>query len=408
MPPLLGYQAGSSVGWAFFGFCITAVLLPILALIATSRCADIRHTYDKISPRFSLFFNTSIYLVIGPALAMPRTATTAFEMMQPLFPTQHIQVVLFVFTLVFFALAFHFAMRPNKLVDYMGRYSGPSLLILIAVIIGANLINPPAYSMAAAQGPYAQDPFFAGFISGYQTMDVLAGIVSGYIVYINVREQGLKEEGSISAQIGKSGLMAGILMVLIYAGFAYLGVVQGGQGNFTNGAQIIVAASVYQFSFVGMSLVGLVFLIACLNVCTSLISACSTYFSTTFNSLSYKTWAAIIAVTSLALANGGLDTILVYSIPLLLAIYPVSLCLLAYGLLPKSDKSLMAWRASLAVCLLMSTTSAIKAGFFPDATLFLDKLPGASFGLEWVLPTVITWIAVRLICMAASKEVKTK
>ncbi len=37
LPPLLGHQAGSSVIYAFVGFCITAIVLPILALIATSR-----------------------------------------------------------------------------------------------------------------------------------------------------------------------------------------------------------------------------------------------------------------------------------------------------------------------------------------------------------------------------------
>ena len=399
LPPLLGHQAGDELPWAFLGFCITAVVLPILALIATSRCADIRHTYDKISPNFSLFFNTSIYLVIGPTLAMPRTATTAFEMMQPLFPEEHIRLILFIFSLVFFGLAYMFAMKPNKLVEYMGKFSGPALLILIALILGANIINPPEYALPVSQAAYESTPFFGGFITGYQTMDVLAGIVSGYIVYINVKAQGLNDESQISKQIGKSGLLAGILMGLIYAGFAYLGVIQGSGATFSNGAQIIVAASVYQFSYIGMMLVAFVFLIACLNVCTSLTSACSTYFSTTFTSLSYKTWALIIAGTSVALANGGLDAILVYSVPLLLAIYPVSLCLLAYGLLPKSGASLPAWRVSLGVCLFMSAVSAIRTGFFPDAILMIDWLPGSAFGLEWVLPTLVSWFVVRFICM---------
>ncbi len=404
LPPLLGHQAGVHLIWAFLGFCITAVLLPILALIATSRCADIRHTYDKISPNFSLFFNTSIYLVIGPTLAMPRTATTAFEMMQPLFPSGYGRLALFIFSLIFFALAFHFALKPNKLVEYMGKFSGPSLLILIAIILGANIINPPSYSIGLPQGPYESYPFFGGFITGYQTMDVLAGIVSGYIVYINVKAQGLTDEKAISRQIGRSGLLAGILMALIYAGFAYLGIIQGESATFTNGAQVIVAASVYQFSYVGMTLVALVFLIACLNVCTSLTSACSTYFSSTFTSLSYKTWALIIVGVSFALANGGLDAILVYSIPLLLAIYPVSLCLLAYGLLPKSDASLPAWRYALGMCLAISATSALRAGFFPDLLGMMDALPGAAFGLEWVGPTVVVWLAVRFITYILSAQ----
>ncbi len=334
---------------------------------------------------------------------MPRLATTAFEMMQPMFPAERLSLCLFIFSVVFFGLAFKFAMKPNKLVEYMGRFSGPALLVLIAVILGSNIINPPAYAMAAAQAPYNQAPFFNGFITGYQTMDVLAGIVSGYIVYINVKEQGLTDEGAISKQIGKSGLMAGLLMALIYAGFAYLGIIQGDSASFTNGAQIIVAASVYQFSYVGMTLVALVFLIACLNVSTSLTSACSTYFSTTFTRLSYKSWAAIIIVSSIALANGGLDTILTYSIPLLLAIYPVSLCLLAYGLLPKSDESLVAWRATLGVCLAMSAASALRAGFFPETKLFIDLLPGSSFGLEWVLISVAVWVVVRLVCLITQK-----
>ena len=84
------------------------------------------------SPRFAQVFAVLVYLSIGPCLAIPRTASTSFEMLTPLVgrstPGQ------FIYSLVFFAAAYFVALKPEKLTQRLGRILCPALLVLIVVL----------------------------------------------------------------------------------------------------------------------------------------------------------------------------------------------------------------------------------------------------------------------------------
>ena len=63
-----------------------------------------------------------------------------------------------------------------------------------------------------------------------------------------------------------------------------------------------------------------------------LINSISQYFSTRFKKLNYNQWVCIIVVFSFFVCNLGLNTILSISIPVLNAIYPISIVLILLGL----------------------------------------------------------------------------
>ena len=72
-PPFLGYEAGFSFFPAFLGFAITAIGLPVLALLAVGRAGSLEKLGDRVHPVFSVIYTVAIYLSIGPCLAIPRT-----------------------------------------------------------------------------------------------------------------------------------------------------------------------------------------------------------------------------------------------------------------------------------------------------------------------------------------------
>ena len=79
-PPLLGQFAGESLVIAIFGFLITGVGLPLLAVIAIAKSGgDLREIASRAHPMFGLIFTVVVYLVIGPLFAIPRTGTVSFE-----------------------------------------------------------------------------------------------------------------------------------------------------------------------------------------------------------------------------------------------------------------------------------------------------------------------------------------
>ena len=112
-PPFLGAQAGTALWPAFVGFAVSAIGLPIAGVAAVARAGGLPALAGRVHPRFAQVFAVLVYLSIGPCLAIPRTASTSFEMLTPLVgrstPGQ------FLYSLVFFAAAYFVALKPEKL-----------------------------------------------------------------------------------------------------------------------------------------------------------------------------------------------------------------------------------------------------------------------------------------------------
>lgn len=103
-PPQLGAQAGVDTWFAMAGLAVSAVFLPILGVIAVVRAGSLTELASRVHPAFATVFTVLIYLSIGPCLAIPRTASTSFEMAVPPFlpsgtPTMWFQ---FGYSLLFF------------------------------------------------------------------------------------------------------------------------------------------------------------------------------------------------------------------------------------------------------------------------------------------------------------------
>ena len=91
-------------------------------------------------------------------------------MVAPFVPSSYGWLAQLIYSLVFFTLAFLFAQHPEKLSKVLGRFMGPLLLVLIAVLFIACLIHGigiPANPM----GDYSTNQIARGFLDGYQTMD---------------------------------------------------------------------------------------------------------------------------------------------------------------------------------------------------------------------------------------------
>ena len=78
-----------------------------------------------------------------------------------------------------------------------------------------------------------------------------------------------------------------------------------------------------------------IFTLACLTTCVGLITSISQFFSTLTHKLSYRQWVFVIAGFSFVICNQGLNTILSLSIPVLNAIYPMSIALILLGMFHK-------------------------------------------------------------------------
>ena len=226
-PPFVGAQAGSATIPAAIGFIVSAVGLPILGVLAVTFAGGFDKLASRVSPKFALFLGVAIMLTIGPCFAIPRTATTSFEMMvAPFVPSSYGWLAQLIYSLVFFTLAFLFAQHPEKLSKVLGRFMGPLLLVLIAVLFIACLIHGigiPANPM----GDYSTNQIARGFLDGYQTMDLLAALYFGIVISANIRAQQVDDESQVQKETAYAGLGTGVLLIVIYGALSYVGVVSG-------------------------------------------------------------------------------------------------------------------------------------------------------------------------------------
>lgn len=393
LPPLLGLQAGVDAPAAMVGFLVAGIGLPVLGIVAVALCGDVRQLAGRVSPLFASVFVALVYLTIGPFLAIPRTSSTAFEMMRPLVPLSNnadLGVVAAVFSVVFFGVAFVLALRPGLLSRVLGTFSAPALIALILLVVGASLLGPSG-SPQPPQPPYDTHAATQGFAAGYQTMDLLAALCFGIVVATNVRQLGAQGSRGIAGAISGAGIIAGALMMALYCGLCFVGVSMGStMPNASNGAAILAASANGHFGAVGAVIVAAIFLIACLNVCTGLISCCAEYFNEVFPRVPLVVWAALFATFSCAVSFVGLDAILGFSVPLLGALYPPAIVLVLMGLLHRwCDKLPRMWPWAVLLTGAYSISVALRDAFAPVLWLPFDMFPLAEFGLGWLLVALV-------------------
>ena len=113
-PPFLGAQAGTNTWIAMLGFCLSAIALPIFGVIAVAKSGGLKKLASRVHPIFAAIFTFLIYLSIGPCLAIPRTASTSFEMAVVPFISGNSNLMQIIYSVIFFCIALSLALKPDK------------------------------------------------------------------------------------------------------------------------------------------------------------------------------------------------------------------------------------------------------------------------------------------------------
>lgn len=240
-PPSVGMAAGENVWRVAFGFLLTGVGMPLLAVVALARVGGGMNQLTAPLGRLAgLLIAIAIYLSIGPLFATPRTAVVAFEMGVAPFGGSGVWSR-FNHSLAFFALSLALAFSPGKLVDRMGKLITPVLLIALLILAGSTFLVP-AGAIGKSLPAYQHAPILRGFLDGYLTMDTLGALVFGIVIASAVRNQGITEARLITSYTIIAGLIAALGLSLIYLALFYLGATsQNLAGETQNGVQILLS-----------------------------------------------------------------------------------------------------------------------------------------------------------------------
>ena len=396
-PPSLGQVAGTNLWPAMAGFLTTGVGLPLLGIIAIALVGGDYPTYigQRVAPWFAALLLGLLYLSIGPLFAIPRTGAVSFEIgIRPFLADDAVIIGQTVYTGLFFILTYWLAHNPGKLIDRVGKILTPALLLFLVVLF-IRTFTSPLGPMQEPQGAYLTFPFAEGFQNGYLTMDLLASVAVGAIVVTAIQRSGITEPQIIGRACFLSGVIAVVLMALVYLSLAYLGATSAQTlGIVENGGIILTKASALLFGAAGQSVLALIIILACLTTSCGMLTAFASYFTEVSGErLTYGQLTLGGAIFGFAAANIGLTGLIRISIPFLVALYPIVIVLVLLTLADRlGSAGPYVYRCSLIFTALFSIYGGLKeAGLSWSAldTLLTRYLPLYGASLGWLLPALI-------------------
>ncbi|MBR6322054.1 MAG: branched-chain amino acid transport system II carrier protein [Lachnospiraceae bacterium] len=412
-PPFLGRAAGKLWVISFLFFVLADSGLGMLTILASMRCSgSARKVLGQLGPFSSTLLCSLLILCTGPLVVIPRTCATTFELgIKPLFPSLNS----WIFSLIFFLAVGLMTIRPSKVVDIVGRYLTPLLLITLAVLCIKGFFTPLGKPGDAQEGYKAVRE---GILSGYQTMDALAGIPFSIIVMNSLRSKGYQDRKTQRIVLLPACLVAFAGLFLVYGGLSWLGATTSQLNLGTlNQTALLVAITEMLLARGGVVLLGLIVLMACLTTAVGMTSAAADYFSNlTKKKLSYELLIVVICIVGFLISNIGIDSIIRLASPILSLLYPVVLTQVILSFFGDRIKRPAVFRGAAMGAIV--TAAAEVAYDFGLPISFIEKLPLAAAGLGWVVPALvfagisalIPWKIVQrdYLQEQAAKEVKSE
>lgn len=390
LPPFLGFHAGETWFLVTLGFVITAVLIPILGIIAHAKLQGTMYDFGKkVSPIFSLLYCLIVY-VICIVLPAPRTASVTHELaIAPFFDTSALLT-----STIYFVLVFLFVMNRAKILNVLGKYLTPLIILILLIIIGVGMFSAPEISKASIM----KTPLVDGILEGYQTFDAIGAIVVGAVLVISLNIKGYNSVESKKELIKKSGLLAGLGLFIIYSGLIIIGALF--NSSFPEDAtriDVLNGLSTLTLGNTGAAFLSVLIALACFTTAVGIITGTADYFKGLFNNsqLAYTVTAIISCMLGVLMGQFNVGYIIDIALPALMFIYPITIVLILLNVAPDRFAKPLVFKVVVLATFLFSIPDFLKF-LMPLEKLqgIIDVIPLANYSLGWVLPALVTFVII--------------
>jgi LIVCS family branched-chain amino acid:cation transporter len=399
LPPFLGVQAGDSWSLVSLGFFVTAVIIPIIGIMAHARLQGTMFDFGKkVSPTFSFIYCLIVY-AISISLPAPRTASVTHEMaIAPFFGTSSLLT-----STIYFILVFVFVMNRTKILDLIGKFLTPLIIIILLAVIfigfstSPESINPTTF----------KTPFVSGLLEGYQTFDAIGAVVVGGVLVISMN---FNKKASFEVKkelITKAGIIAGIGLLVIYAGLIYSGSVFGNlfSENATR-TEILRSLSTQTLGNIGNTFLSVLVALACFTTGVGIVTGTADYFKGLFNNSqkAYTITAVIGCVLGILIGQFDVHYIIDIALPALMFIYPITIILILLNVLPEKLASPVVFKTVVGITFLFSIPDFLKHIINPQKLTGIQSyIPFSEYSLGWVIPAIIIFILVNVFKVFTTK-----
>ncbi|WP_459210182.1 branched-chain amino acid transport system II carrier protein [Aquimarina rhabdastrellae] len=394
LPPNLGLKAGDMWSWVTIGFAISAVLLPLLGIVAHARLQGTMFDFaKKVSPVFSMIYCFIVY-AISISLPSPRTASVTHEMaIAPFFGTSSLLT-----SSIYFVLVLFFVLNRSKVIDYIGKFLTPLIFIVILSIICVGIFTADTIMISTTM----KMPFIDGLLEGYQTFDAIGAVVVGGVLIVSLKIKGNHTYEESRSLIAKSGIVAGIGLFIVYAGLIYNGALFSATVDQTiSRTELLSTLSIATLGNIGNVFLSVLVSLACFTTAVGITTGTADFVKGICkdSTLAYTLTAIVACLFGIAMGQMDVHDIIVVAIPALMFIYPITIILILLNVLPAKLQSTIVFKAVVLVTIICSIPDFIKSLGITSETIdaILQNMPLGTYSLGWLLPAIITFVITNLV-----------
>lgn len=390
-PPLLGLEGGSDVASGLIGLTISGIFLPIFTLIVIGFNGNVHDMTDHVGKHtYNILLAALMFVCMF--VSIPRTCATAIELgVQGNIPS----APFYPLVVVYFIIALFFCYDKKSVMDRMGKYLTPLLALILVIISILGVVNPLGTPVA----PVVEHPFTNAFLGGYNTGDVLVSFIMAAVFIDAVRQKGYETHLQRRTMLTYCGIVAFILLFIIYGSLLYMGACVSGEFPRTIGRAELLVAIVQRVGTGFMAPMGVAVILACLTTAIGQIVAVGDFFAELFEGkVAYRTFAIICSCVSALTALLGVDGIVTYVGWIFGVCYPPCLALLVLGVIKKVLPNDGACKGSVylvTIYALMESLPGFNSIGFIKAIVALTPL--STYGFGWITPFVIGFIVGAII-----------
>ena len=406
LPPFLGFKAGEDWFLVTLGFTVTAVVIPIIGIIAHAKIQGTLYDFGKkVSVKFSYVYCILIY-IIALSLPSPRTAAATHEMaVSRIFQSDPLWT-----STIYFSFVLLFVLNRTTILDFIGKFLTPVIVVMLLLVIGIGLFS----SEMITSSSQFETPLAIGILEGYQTFDAIGAVVVGAVIIISINSMNTSSFEVKKDLIIKSGILAGLGLFTIYAGLIAIGSYYGSEINLNDNlspdmqrANLLRNISKSALGGFGNAVLSLLISLACFTTAVGIVTGAADYFQGLCNNshLVYVSTAILGCILGIVIGQLDFNSIVIVAVPVLLFIYPITIVLIVLNVLSKQFATPLVFKVVILITFLFSVPDVI--GFIrPSESLeqLISYIPFAKYNLGWVLPAFVTCLVIGLVEVLRRKK----
>lgn len=326
-PPFLGITVGKSYILGSLGFILTAVLISQLtALLGVKYNGDYIKFYMIAGRWYAIFMAVISFIVLCLIIAIPRTATTFYELsVVPFYDIPQIYIML-----IYFIVVFIMVYSKSHVMDILSKFLTPILIITLALFILKGIfIQVPEITVSKIS-----NPFTFGLYEGYLTMDAICTVIIVSLLWEKMKTL-FPKQNELKKYTTYSIIACALTLSIMYAGLIYVSARLSSLpdiANVSSRAELLRNLANVIGGEYGKLLMALIIFATCVSTSIGLTSVGASMIERlTKGKLNYTFMVIFICTCSFIVATYSLKSIIAFSIPILFIIYPPNILMMFFG-----------------------------------------------------------------------------